>query len=256
MNIFKGEDGSSESDIGKKIKGVNGKCILFVVFAISKNDKKRTIIIRQCNEGKDYYITRYVLFREQVEKLEKINIVVSDGDWHHLAQKILFRSIKRALKDNLNNKEKDQLRSLEKEIQFNLANILPYDIHQIYNKIFRNCLIPKAVLERMDLIFSERELSGNCKNSVIDLLTFIAVLTKDISSIDIEEVKKTKEKSQSIVVADFMDLLCLTKAEVREQIEILFLYPEHQELENHFDLLLKIHNKYFGKRRRNGIINL
>lgn len=232
------------------IDGINGKYVPRVCFSFLKVDRRRAEICH--GEWKGRKIKKIILFNQQLEILEKIGIYATEGNWHHLAQKILHAGLKIAMGDEKNNRNADirRYKNLEKEIEFSLVNLLPYQMHEAYNKIFRDCLIPKMVMEKLDKIFDETEFSGDRRNDIIDLFVFIAVLSKESSCIDVKKICELKKNKNSIVISELLGLLKATEDDIREYIEMLFLYPNYWEKDKHFSALLEIHEKYILKKKK------
>jgi len=111
---------------------------------------------------------------------------------------------------------------------------------------FRECLVPKEVLLKLNKILEERKLSGKSKNDVINLFSFIAILTNDISHIDVRGINELKN-SDDIVVVELLEMLQITREDVQKYISDLFLYPEHWKRTKHFDILVCFYRSYKNK---------
>lgn len=232
-------------------KSINSHSILLARIVLSKDSFERAIFFTEKTNGDP--VMTYVLSREQVNKLESLGINVRRKDSHHFAQKILgkclslilgekpsvrkSKAIKCGIEFKSDSKLTGMLKAIKEEVAFNLIISLPYDIHQIYNRIFRKCLIPEEVLSKLNLILKERELSGNFRNDIIDLFSFVAVFVRNISDINVEEVKSIKNSNNIIATADLLDLLGITEEDVQKYISDFFLYPEHWNKAEHFKIL-------------------
>lgn len=242
-------------------ESVNTHNALYARVITSKDTSKRTIIFVEEANG-DSVVT-YVLFKEQVSKLESLGINAKKKDPHHLAQKVLRRCLTSVLGEKpsirklkaiecgiefkSDNKLVRTLRAIEEEIAFNLVISLPYDLHQIYNRIFRECLIPREVLSKLNKILKEQKLSGNSRNDVIDLFSFIAILVNDVSRINTGDINELKNSNDVIVVAELLKMLQITEEDVQKYISDLFLYPNHWERAKHFNMLVCFYKNYKNK---------
>lgn len=231
-------------------ESINSHSVLRARIVVSKDISERVIIFTEETIGDSVVV--YVLSREQINKLKSLGIDVRKKDSHHFAQKILGKCLSIALGERpstmkskaikceiefKNDKVVRTLKAIEKEIAFNLIISLPYDIHQIYNRIFRGCLIPREVLLRLSLILEERKLSGNFRNDVIDLFSFIAVFVKNISDINVEKINNIKSSDDIIATAEVLNLLGITEEDIQKYVSDLFLYPEYWNKDEHFRIL-------------------
>lgn len=237
---------------------VNSHNVLHARVIISRDISKRAIIFVEETNGDS--IVTYVLFKEQIEKLKSLGINVKKRDSHHLAQKVLkgcltsvmgekpsirrVKAVECGIEFKSDNKLVRKLKAIEDEIAFNLVVSLPYDIHQIYNRIFRKCLAPEEVLSKLNKILEEQKLSGNPKNDVIDLFSFIAILVNDVSCIDTGNINKLKNSDDTIVVTELLEMLQITEEEVQKYVADLFLYPKHWERTEHFNILVCFYRNY------------
>ena len=224
----------------KQLASLNSHNLLLLRFIVSKKKEEMVEITYEIIRGKK--VKTFILFKEQTEKLKEIDVNVINCDYHHLVQKTLRNRLNEKLSEETRNSVKRNLDSLKREIDFSLVISLPYDIHQTYNDIFRGCIIPRTVLEKLDLILEEEELNGKYKKDVINLFTFIAVLTKEISRIDIEEVSELKKSNDGIVTVELLRILGIAKEDVYRCISGIFFYPEHEKMSKHFDILSELYN--------------
>ncbi|MEA2098491.1 MAG: hypothetical protein U9P70_05460 [Patescibacteria group bacterium] len=239
-------------------KSVNSHNILYARVATSGDTSERTIIFVEETNGNS--IVTYVLFKEQISKLKSLGINVENRDLHHLAQKVLKRCLISVLKEKpsirrskaiecgiefkSDNKLLRKLRAIEEEIAFNLVVSLPSDIHQIYNRIFRECLVPEEILSKLNKILEEQKLSGNPKNDVIDLFSFIAILVNDVFCIDTGNINKLKNSKDAIVTTELLKMLQITKEEVQKYVADLFLYPIYWKRTEHFNIIVCFYRNY------------
>lgn len=239
-------------------ESVNSHNVLYARVIISKDVFKKTMIFVEETNGDS--IVTYVLFKEQVNKLESLGINVKKKDSHHLAQKVLkgcltsvlgekpsirrSKAVECGMEFKSDNKLVRKLKAIEEEVSFNLVISLPYDIHQIYNRIFRECLIPEEVLSKLNKILEEQKLSGSSRNDVIDLFSFIAILMNDVSCIGTGNINKLKNSDDTIVVTELLKMLQITKEEVQKYVADLFLYPKHWERTEHFNILVCFYRNY------------
>lgn len=239
-------------------ESVNSHNVLYARVIISKDVFKKTMIFVEETNGDS--IVTYVLFKEQVNKLKSLGINVKKKDSHHLAQKVLrgcltsvlgekpftrrSKAIECGMEFKSDNKLVRKLKAIEEEVAFNLVISLPYDIHQIYNRIFRECLIPEEVLVKLNKILEEQKLSGNSRNDVIDLFSFIAILVNDVSCIDTRNINKLKNSNDAIVVTELLKMIQITEEEVQKYVADLFLYPKYWERTEHFNILVCFYRNY------------
>jgi len=239
-------------------ESVNSHNVLYARVIISKDVFKKTMIFVEETNGDS--IVTYVLFKEQVNKLKSLGINVKKRDSHHLAQKVLrgcltsvlgekpfirrSKVIECGIEFKSDNKLVRKLKAIEEEVAFNLIISLPYDIHQIYNRIFRECLIPEEVLSKLNKILEEQKLSGSSRNDVIDLFSFIAILVNDVSCIDTGNINKLKNSNDAVVVTELLKMLQITEEEVQKYVADLFLYPKYWERTEHFNILVCFYRNY------------
>ncbi|MCK4919338.1 MAG: hypothetical protein KAS01_03030 [Candidatus Pacebacteria bacterium] len=227
--------------------GANGKHFPVCCFAFSiKCDNNRVIVRSEMYSG--YNIKKVILSELQLVVLEELGIYATEGDWHHLVQQVLWKNLSMVINSERNDKEK--YCDLEEIFEFEFANLLPKQIHQIYNKIFQNCLIPQEVIERLDKIFREEKLFSPRKNDIIELFSFMSVLLNDINDVNIGKICRLRKSKNSVVVSDLLKLLCLSENDIREYIEMLFLYPGYREKSEYFSMLRDINKRLDPKEKR------
>lgn len=227
--------------VDKQLKSLNGHSVLVLRFIIleDEDNKRVKIIYETIRESR---VKTYILFKKQAEALMKIDINPLECNCHHLAQKTLKDKFNGKLR-KANKKSRMGLMELGKKINFDLVVFLPIDIHEKYNRIFKGCLIPRMVLDKLDKILKSKNLNGAYKNDVIDFFTFIAILENDILNIDMDEICKLKKANEEICTATLLSILGITGGNMHKYIMDIFLYPRHKEKSWHFNTLLDIHNE-------------
>jgi len=228
--------------VKEHIVNVSGKHIPVFCFVSSVKSESKIVVIRDCVYS-GHNIQEIVLSELQLVILETIGIYPTEVNWHHLVQQTLYKSLRKAIYIAKYKDDKDKYCNLEKEFEFEFVNLLPIHFHEIYNKIFRNCLIPEEVIERLNKIFLEEKLSSPRKNDVIEFFSFIAILLNDVNNINIDEICRLRKSKKSIVVSDLLKLLRLSENNVREYVEMLFLYPNYKEKKECFFMLCDINRR-------------
>ncbi|NOQ68047.1 hypothetical protein GQ568_01235 [Patescibacteria group bacterium] len=222
--------------------GANGKHTPVYCFAFSvKHYNNRVVVCSEMYSG--YNIKKIILSELQLVALEELGIYATEGDWHHLVQQILWKNLSMVANSKNNGDDKEKYCCLQKIFEFEFVNLLPKQIHQIYNKIFQNCLIPQEVIERLGKIFLEEKLFSPRKNDIIELFSFISVLLNDINDVDIDKICRLRKSKNSVVVSDLLKLLCSSENDIREYVEMLFLYPGYREKSEFFSMLRDINKR-------------
>jgi len=249
-------------------RSIGSHSVLRAKVVVSKNRQPNTLIYTEETE-EGFAVECYVIFSEQVNMLLDLGIDIKKTDSHHLVPQILKRCLKMILDENSSARKKkaeacamefnsdknlrNKLNNIKDEIGFDYVIVLPRAVHGFYNIIFRECLSPKEVLCKIDLILDEYELSGDFRNCVINLFSFLAVLIKEISDIDAEKIKKLKNSDKCIKGQELLELFSLTKEEIMEFIARLFLHPEYEAISRHFEILTCIFKKSVKKNRGENI---